>query len=392
MKIAYLDCFSGISGDMFLGALVHAGVTPEWLRGELARLGLSGFSLEVERTWRDAMEGVRVEVRLDSRVAQPHRRLADIKNILAGSALDPEIKDRATAVFTALARAEARVHGTTEEEVHFHEVGAVDAIVDIVGTVAGLRWLGIDKVYCSTVTLGQGFAQCAHGQMPVPVPASIELLKGRPVQFSTLSGELVTPTGAALLSTCAEPGDMPSFVPLAIGYGFGSRTRESGPPNALRLIVGEVPAALESVVVLETNLDDETGQVIGFLIERALEAGALDAWAVPIQMKKSRPGVLFAALVDESRADAIEALIFRETHTLGVRRHRAARARLERRIETIDTSLGRVRAKFARGAAGPRVAAEFEDVSRIARERGMAYRDALLAVQRELPVWPEEQT
>ena len=274
MRVAYLDCFSGIAGDMFLGALIHAGVPLDHLRAELARLGLDGFSLEAERCWRDAMEGFRVDVRLDDGIDQPHRGLSDVKAILAGSALEPVIKDRATAVFTALARAEARVHGTTEDEVHFHEVGAIDAIVDIVGVLVGLEHLGVEQVRASRITLGRGFVRCAHGQMPVPVPATVELLKEHPVVFSELDGELVTPTGAALVATLAtHAGSDYSMIPGPVGYGFGSRVREEGPPNALRLIVGEATSSYEEVVMLQTNLDDETGQVVGYLIDQALEAG-----------------------------------------------------------------------------------------------------------------------
>lgn len=390
MRIAYLDCFSGISGDMFLGALVHAGLDPDALRGELSRLGVPGFTLHVERTWRDAMEGVKVDVRIAEDAPRPHRGLSDITTILAGSALDPWVKSRATDVFTRLARAEAKVHGTTEDEVHFHEVGALDAIVDIVGTCAGLRLLEVDEVWSSVVSTGTGFAQCDHGKMPVPVPATLELLCGAPMKPTQMEGELVTPTGAALLTTLSTRiGSVPSLVPSAIGYGFGTRVRENGPPNALRLVLAEEVEASERVCVLETNLDDVSPQVIGFVIDRCLREGALEAFATPAQMKKSRPGFLLTVLADEAKADTLESVLYSETETLGVRRHHVSRSRLERRSETIESSLGEVRVKYARGPGSLRRASpEFDDISRIAAERGIAYREAYETVIRDLPPWP----
>jgi len=392
MKVAYLDCFSGIAGDMFLGALLDAGLSAETLRLELDKLGLDEFRLETHEEWRDALHGTRVQVVLDeSRGKPPRRGLTEIKAILAGSALEPRTKDRAAAVFTRLAEAEAKVHGTTVDEVHFHEVGAVDAIVDVVGTVAGLDLLGVEEVHASRMTLGRGLAHAEHGAMPVPVPATLQLLAGFPVVFSELEGELVTPTGAALVATLAtRVGAGFSLIPQAIGYGFGTRERSGGPPNALRLILGEVPDSFEDVLLLETNLDDATGQVIGHLIERTLSAGALDAWATPIQMKKSRPGILFSVLVDEARVDEVETLMFAETLTLGVRRQRVQRARLERLEEVVRTSLGEVRTKFVRGPGRqPRAAPEYDDVSRIAREKNMPFQVCLQAIQRELPAWPD---
>jgi hypothetical protein len=389
MRIAYLDCFSGVAGDMFLGALLDVGLSLEQLQSELEKLGLSGFRIEAARTRRGGVAGFRVEVVVEEQ-EPPHRRLDDIKAIVAGSGLDPVIKDRSMAVFTRLAEAEAQVHGTTVGEVHFHEVGALDAIVDIVGTVSGLALLGIDELHASRITLGRGLSESAHGVMPVPVPATLELLKGVAVESTGLEGELVTPTGAALVTTLATSiGSEYSFVPEATGYGFGRRERPGGPPNALRLLVGQQPEVSERVVVLETNLDDATGQIIGFLIEKLMSAGALDAYATSIQMKKSRPGVLLATIADEARADELERILFAETNTLGVRRHRVNRTRLERVSSRILTSLGEVRTKFARGPGGIRRAApEYEDVARIARERELPYRHVLETIQRELPVWP----
>lgn len=394
IRVAYLDCFSGISGDMFLGALVHAGLDVERLRSELDKLGMREFRIEARKVWRDALEGVKVDVIVDPQIEQKHRGLSDIKAILGGSGLEPRDKDKAITVFTRLAEAEAKVHGCGIDEVHFHEVGAVDAIVDVVGSVVGLRCLGVDEVHASPVTMGQGFVDCAHGKMPVPVPASLELLKGCPIVLSDIPGELVTPTGAALVKGLAKRiGHGFSFAPSAIGYGFGTRERKEGPPNALRIVLGEIADAGEDLHVLETNLDDSTGQVVGFLIERALRSGALDAWATPIQMKKSRPGVAFSALVDQNRVDAIEQLIYAETATLGVRRYTVSRTRLERISATIETSLGPISVKFARGLGSLRRAApEYEDVARIAEQKNLPYRQVLELIQREIPAWPTQDS
>jgi uncharacterized protein (TIGR00299 family) protein len=390
MRIAYLDLFSGVSGDMLLGALLHAGLPLDRLRAELAKLGLPEFEIDAKMAWRDAMEGIKADVILDKSQEPPHRGLSDVKAILAGSALEPSDKERAIAVFTRLAAAEAKVHGCSVDEVHFHEVGAVDAIVDVVGTVAGLRCLGVEELYASAITLGRGTVDCAHGKMPVPVPATLELVKGVPVVFSDLEGELVTPTGAALVTTLATRiGPGLDFTPGAIGYGFGTRVRKGGPPNAVRIVLGERSLEHEEIYALETNLDDSSGEIVGWLIERALAAGALDAYAIPIQMKKSRPGLLFCALAEHSRLDQIERLIFAETATLGVRRYAVRRSRLERVIAEVATSLGKVRVKFARGPGVPRRAApEYDDVARIAAERQMPLRLVLEVVNRELPPWP----
>jgi uncharacterized protein (TIGR00299 family) protein len=390
IRVAYLDCFSGISGDMFLGALVHAGLEVDRLRSELGKLGLEEFRIEARTVWRDALEGVKVDVIVDTKDEPKHRGLSDIKAILVGSGLEPKDKERAITVFTRLAEAEAKVHGCGIEEVHFHEVGAVDAIVDVVGSVVGLRCLGVDEVHASPITMGHGFVDCQHGKMPVPVPASLELLRGCPIVMSDIPGELVTPTGAALVKGLAKRiGHGFSFAPMAVGYGFGTRERKEGPPNALRIVLGEIAEGHEELVVLETNLDDSTGQIVGFLIERALRAGALDAWATPIQMKKSRPGVVFSSLVDCTRVDAVEQLIYAETGTLGVRRHAVSRTRLERVHATVETSLGAVRVKFARGIGSlHRAAPEHDDVARIAEQRNLPYRQVLETIQRELPAWP----
>lgn len=388
MGIAYFDCFSGIAGDMVLGALIHAGLSEAALRAELAKLGLDEYTLRVEKVWRDAMEGMRVDVVVDAGRELPHRGLRDIRAILERSALDPVVKARSIAVFTRLAQAEGKVHGCSPDEVHFHEVGATDAIVDIVGAVAGLHVLGVDHVLVGPITEGCGTQRCAHGEMPVPVPAVAELMAGFELKLSRLSGELVTPTGAALLATLATPVTSVSMVPRAVGYGFGSRVRKEGPPNALRVVLADAPRVDETLLLLETNLDDASGQVVGHALAKVLELGALDAFSIATQAKKSRPGLLLSVLVDDAHVDAVERALYAETPTLGVRRQRVERTKLERRHAVVETSLGPVRVKYVRGAGVVRGAAEADDVEKCAAASGLAFQVALRRIQAELPEWP----
>ncbi|MBL8769118.1 MAG: nickel pincer cofactor biosynthesis protein LarC [Planctomycetes bacterium] len=390
MGVAYFDCFSGIAGDMVLGSLIHAGLPEAVLRSELAKLGLDEYVLKIERVWRDAMEGFRVDVVVEAGRELPHRGLREIREILGRSSLDPWVKERATAVFTRLAVAEGKVHGCSPEDVHFHEVGATDAIVDVVGAVAGLRHLGVERVLVGPITEGSGTQRCAHGEMPVPVPAVAELLAGFEVRLSRLPGELVTPTGAALLATLATPVTSVSLVPRSVGYGFGSRVRAEGPPNALRVVLATEPTRDETLVLLETNLDDASGQVVGHALTRVLELGALDAFTIATQGKKSRPGLLFSVLVDEAHVDAVERALYAETPTLGVRRQRVERTKLERRHVVVETTLGPVRVKYVRGAGIVRGAPEADDVARLAAGHGLAFQVVQRRLQSELPEWPND--
>ncbi|MBK6940171.1 MAG: nickel pincer cofactor biosynthesis protein LarC [Planctomycetes bacterium] len=390
MGVAYFDCFSGIAGDMVLGALIHAGLSEAALRAELAKLELDEYTLRIEKVWRDAMEGMRVDVEVDAGRELPHRGLKDIRAILERSTLDPVVKRRATDVFTRLAQAEGKVHGCSPEEVHFHEVGATDAIVDIVGAVAGLHLLGIDRVLVGPITEGCGTQRCAHGEMPVPVPAVVELMTGFELKLSRLHGELVTPTGAALLAALATPTTSVSLVPRSVGYGFGARTRKDGPPNALRVVLADAPRQDETLMLLETNLDDASGQVVGHALSRALEVGALDAFSIATQAKKSRPGLLLTVLVDEAHVDVVERMLYAETTTLGVRRQRVERTKLERRQVVVETSLGAVRVKYVRGAGVTRGAAECDDVAKLATTHRIAFHDAQRRIQAELPQWPSD--
>ena len=392
MKIAYFDPFSGASGDMILGALVDAGVSSRVLRQELRRLRIDGFSISARRVERGGLGAIKVTVRAKSG-DHGHRHLADILDVLAKADLPEGDRAKASAVFQRLAEAEARVHGCGVEEIHFHEVGAVDAIVDIVGAVVGLRLLGVERVECGPIRTGTGFVECAHGRLPLPAPATAALLEGVPSIGTDVEGELTTPTGAALLTTLADAfGPRPPMSVAAVGYGAGDARREN-PPNLLRVFVGEAAAEGEAtatadqVVVLEANLDDLSPEIAGHVMERLFDAGVLDAFLTPIQMKKSRPGFLLTVLVDPVASGATEELILTETSTFGIRRTIASRRKLRREWAEVSTGHGKVRIKL--GYLGDRLvqsAPEYEDCRAIAARRGLplkaVYEAALDAFRR----------
>ncbi|MGD2174126.1 MAG: nickel pincer cofactor biosynthesis protein LarC [Candidatus Brocadiaceae bacterium] len=388
MKIAYLDCFSGVSGDMCLGALVDAGVPLQYLRDVLAGLPVSGYSLTEERVRRGGVVATRVRVQLDGGHDQPHRGLTDVLEIIAGGSLDEEVAEGSSAVFRRLAEAEGKVHGVGPEEVHFHEVGAVDAVCDIVGAVAGLRRLGVEAVKFSTVRLGGGTVRAAHGTLPVPAPATVELLRGLPTAGGPIDLELTTPTGAALLSTLGEPSPQwPPMMVETIGYGAGERD-PAELPNVLRLAVGtesgaEAPA--DRVWVLETNLDDMTGEEVGYCTEVLLARGALDVFVTPVQMKKNRPGVQITVLCPPERLREMEKLLWRHTTTLGIRRLLWQRSRLARRTRTVTTPWGEVRVKVALlGEEVVRREPEYEDCREVAAQNDLAFREVFRAALRAL--------
>jgi hypothetical protein len=389
MRILYLDCFSGISGDMALGALLDLGLELEQLRGELARLPISGWQLDAERTTRGWLAGTRARVLAPEQ--DHHRHLSDIRDILArAEGLAPAVARRSLAVFTRLAEAEGAVHGISAEQVHFHEVGALDAVVDIVGVVAGLHLLEVEQVFASALPLGTGWVQAAHGAMPVPAPATLELLARvqAPLLPDTTAAELVTPTGAALLAELAR-FERPAMQIERVGYGFGRH--ELARPNALRAwlgrsesvgehatahhTVGGAPQAQAGLVLLESNIDDQSGEQVAYALEQVLTLGALDAWATPILMKKGRPALLLAALVPNELEEAACALLFRETSTLGLRRRPIARWVCERDLVQVETALGSVRLKrkWWQGeylGAAP----EYEDCAALARQHGLSLR------------------
>src|ERR1700733_15077640 len=424
MRIAYLECFSGMSGDMFLGALVDAGVSPQTLEETVAALGI-GARLEISRVLRSGISATKVDVWVDGEKdlpreaygeqkqqrpesheashaeQQPHdhshpspgqasrasasatlehqhshgRGLTEIRSVLSAASVSTGAKKTAIAIFEALGQAEAQIHNTSIERVHFHEVGAEDAMVDIVCAAVGAEALGVDEIICSPLNAGGGMVKCAHGTFPVPAPATVELLADAPVYSSGLQAELVTPTGAAIVKTLASRfAAFPEMKIEKSGYGAGSRDFP-GHPNVVRLTIGEAASTLaaktasETITVLEANLDDLNPQVFGYVMDRLLEEGALDAFGMPVQMKKNRPGMLLTVLCKPQDAGKLAQLIFTETTTLGVRRRDEMRQPLARRWESVGPPWGEVRIKIASmNGTVTNYAPEYEDCRRIAAE------------------------
>jgi pyridinium-3,5-bisthiocarboxylic acid mononucleotide nickel chelatase len=449
MRIAYLECFSGVSGDMFLGALIDAGVPPRVLEDAVAALDV-GARLEISRVVRSGISATKVDVWVDgekdmpreeywakqnqnvvrapspaqthhehghhhdhehhhgdephhdhevSRAAAPaphehshshSRGLTEIREIIGKAAISNAAKKTAVAVFEALGTAEAKIHATSIEKVHFHEVGAVDAMVDIVCAAVGAEALGVDEIVCSPLNVGGGSVQCAHGTFPVPAPATVELLKDAPVYSSGVQAELVTPTGAAIVRTLAKRfAAFPEMKIEKSGYGAGSR-EFPGLPNVVRLTIGEAASTLaaktasETVAVLEANLDDLNPQVFGYVLDRLLEEGALDVFGMPVQMKKNRPGTLLTVLCKPEDASKLTQLIFTETTTLGVRRRDEMRQTLARRWENVRTQWGEVRIKIASmNGAVTNYAPEYEDCRRIASEHHVPLKTVMQEASRE---------
>jgi uncharacterized protein (TIGR00299 family) protein len=377
-RLVYFDAASGASGDMILGAVVALGLPIEELRDELAKLPLSGYRLEAAPVVRSGLAATKVDVLADE-PSSAHRHLKDILGLIDESRLEPEVQEQAADLFRRLAEAEAAVHGTSPERVHFHEVGALDSIVDIVGGVVALRWLRADRFVSSPLNVGSGTVKMDHGVFPVPPPATARLVAGVPV-YGAGEGELLTPTGALLVTAHATAyGPLPPVAIEKTGHGAGTRDT-AGRPNVLRLIVGEEGGefATDRVLVLETELDDASPQILGPLLERLLEAGALDAFFTPVQMKKGRPGVLVTALAPPSAREAIEELLFRETTTLGIRRSEWERTVLDREHVTVETAYGPIRVKIGRrGDTVYNAWPEFDDCRRAADERKVPVKQVL---------------
>jgi len=348
MKTLYFDCFAGASGDMILGAMVAAGVDPNFLREQLSLLPVTGFSVNFETVNRSGLSAT--YARVQTAHEHKHRHLSDIKLIIEGSGLSDVVKQRAVQIFTRLAEAEARVHNEPVDHVHFHEVGALDAIVDVVGAAICFDALKIERFVCSPLHVGSGMVKMAHGQFPIPPPAVTELLKGVPFYATEIKGELLTPTGAAIITTvCSEYGPIPEMKTDAIGYGAGTREYPDF-PNVLRVLLGETEAhgtTDERLWMLETNLDDASPQIIGHVMDRVLELGALDCFFTPVQMKKNRPGVLLSVLCARDDKEAVMKLLFTETTTLGVRSYEVARRALQRGVVTVETQYGPIDVKVA---------------------------------------------
>jgi pyridinium-3,5-bisthiocarboxylic acid mononucleotide nickel chelatase len=381
MKTAYFDCFSGISGDMALGALVDAGCPLDVLRAKLQGLQVPGWEISSEKVWKNGMAASYVRVKTQD--TQTHRSLTTILEILEKSSLHARVKERASAIFTKLGEAEAAVHDVSMEKIHFHEVGAVDAIVDIVGACIGFEELGFEKFACSALNVGGGTAKMAHGILPVPAPATARLLMGKPTYSNGVQKELVTPTGAAIVATlCDHFGPQPAMKVSAIGYGAGTADLESQ-PNVLRILVGEaadkaVDGHGGTIRVLEANLDDMNPQIFGYLLERALAAGALDVFATPVQMKKSRPGTLVTILCKPEDEGKFQEMLFAETTTLGVRSHLVERRALPREFVKVTTRFGEVRMKISQVEGQVRHASpEFDDCRKLAEEKNVPLHEVM---------------
>ncbi len=382
MKIAYFDCFSGISGDMTLGALVDAGVELSALETELRRLNLPNWNISAGKVKRGAIFATQFKV--EAAEHHHHRGLTDILRLIEQASLAPRVTDRATRIFRRLGEAEAKVHQIDVEKVHFHEVGAVDAIIDIVGAAIGFESLGVDEFACSSLDVGAGQVKTAHGILPVPAPATAELLRGAPTYSSGIAKELVTPTGAAIAMTLATRfGEMPAMNLQSIGYGAGSADLAER-PNVLRLLVGDAVGTEKGerwdapVSVIEANLDDMNPQIYGYFVEQALAAGALDVFSTPVQMKKNRPGILVTLICESASLNRLIDLIFRETTTIGVRTYEVRRRTLERELVPIETPLGEVRMKVSRmNGTMLNATPEYEDCRKIAAERGIPLKEVL---------------
>lgn len=391
-RLVYFDCASGASGDMLLGALVDLGLPIETLRSELTKLPLGGYSIAARRVLRSGIAATKVDVVVDGRPAEAtrnghapaghhhHRGLRHILGLIEGSALAAPVKERSASLFRRLAEAEAAVHGTSPEDVHFHEVGAVDSIVDIVGAVVGLEALGAGRFAASALNVGTGTVTMDHGTFPVPPPATERLIRGVPV-YGAGEGELLTPTGALVITAYAsEYGPLPAMKIEAVGYGAGGRDTH-GRPNVLRIVAGTSgEAGTENVIVIETEIDDMSPQLLGPLSESLLSAGALDAYFTAVQMKKGRPGVLITVLARPEDRPAIEDLLLRETTTLGVRSTGWARTVLDRETVRVETPFGSIGVKL--GRRGDRLynaQPEFDDCERAARASGAPIKEVWAA-------------
>jgi pyridinium-3,5-bisthiocarboxylic acid mononucleotide nickel chelatase len=399
-KTLYFDCFSGASGDMVLGALIDLGVPLDGLRAALARLLPAGCELAASRVSRSGIGAIQFEIREGGNGRDPgkharHRGLAEILEMIARAGLPDAVADRAGRLFERLGRVEAEIHQVPVDHVHFHEVGALDSIVDIVGAVWAIDALGVDRIVASALNTGSGTVATSHGELPIPAPATIRLLEGVPAYSSGAQGELVTPTGALLITGHATSyGAMPPMTIRRTGYGAGQR-QMAGRPNVLRAVLGEASATASHgrVLVLECNIDDMNPQFYGSLIERLQAAGALDVFFSPVQMKKNRPGTLVTVLAPVDLRDGMLDLLFRETTTIGVRFHEADRECLSREWTTVATRFGAVRIKIARrGASVMNAAPEYEDCAALAAEHKVAVRDVHAAAVQSYLEHHEERT
>ncbi|MEI6125428.1 MAG: nickel pincer cofactor biosynthesis protein LarC [Pseudomonadota bacterium] len=386
MKCLYIDCFAGISGDMMLGALIDLGVPQNYLKTELKKLGVSGYAIHVTSAMKMGISGRHVQVKKlaekknhhhNHHDSHHHRSYKDIEAIIYKSSLASPVKEKGIDIFYRIAQAEAKVHKKTIEDIHFHEVGAIDSIVDIVGSVIGINFLGAEKFYASSVPLGGGFVQCQHGTLPVPAPATLLLLKGIPVYDPGIKAELVTPTGAAILTSLASGfGNIPPMTILKTGYGAGTRELKEV-PNMLRLILGETKGETgeQQVWILEANIDDMNPEWTGYVMERLFAAGALDVLLVPAYMKKNRPGVLFKVICSETTRAELTRIMFQETTTTGVRAYRAERTILPRKEGKLKTRFGCMKVKVFNNEQEAHAVPEFEECRRVAMKEKISLKE-----------------
>jgi uncharacterized protein (TIGR00299 family) protein len=378
MKIAYLDCFSGVSGDMFVGSVLDAGLSAESMEEIIAGLKIDGFTISSAKESRNHIFGTKFSIALKDDVRQPSRHLKDIEGILRSSDLPPQIIETSISVFERLAAAEAAIHHMNLEEVHFHEVGAVDSIIDVVASVAGMYLLGIEKLFVSRIPVGSGMIDSAHGIIPVPSPATVALLKGVPIYESGQDVEMVTPTGAALVTSLAASfGTMPPMTIERVGYGVGTRTL-SDRPNLLRIMIGSdaEKGSMDTVVLLESNLDDMSPELLGYLMDRLFEAGALDVSFSSIHMKKNRPGIRLQVIGRPQDKERLVGMVFKESTSLGIRISYTQREVLERNEVTVNSPWGKMTlTKVTDREKGSVLAPEYEECRRIAREHDLPLRD-----------------
>lgn len=377
MRIAYFDCFSGISGDMTLGAFLDAGLSFKTLSEELAKLRIKNYRLKRSNVFRGGISGTKFECIVDD--GAHSRSLKEIIAIIEKSSLKDKVKNSAKLIFENIGAAEAKIHGIKKkDDIKLHELGSIDSIVDIVGTAVALAELGIDEVYSSPVTTGRGSVVTAHGRLPVPAPAALELLKNIPVNMAGSGHELVTPTGAGILKTLSKAfGEPPGMMAERIGYGAGSRDDKDELPNMLRVVVGEAAGvfAEDSVCVIETNIDDMNPQNFEYIFERLFKEGALDVYITNIQMKKSRPGVKLTVLTENKDRDRIAAAVFNETTTIGLRFYKTGRLKLKRETVDVRTSCGNVSVKISKGPGGILTASpEYEECAKLARKERVPFK------------------
>jgi uncharacterized protein (TIGR00299 family) protein len=384
MRIAYFDCFSGASGDMILGCLIDAGLSPQRLREEVEKLRIPTIQLKAKKVLKTGLSATQVIVE-GRNEKRSHRNLKEVLRIIERSRVETEVKEKSEEIFKRIASVEARIHQTPMEEVHFHELGGLDSIVDIVGSVWGIRQLGIERIHVSKVNVGAGFVKCEHGILPVPAPATLSLMEGKPIYSSGVERELLTPTGAALLSTLgSEFGQMPPMKVERIGYGAG---RDNLPhPNLLRMIIGtsESTSGKERVVVIETNIDDMNPQIYDYVMEKLLAMEVLEVFITPILMKKNRPGHLLTVICPSEKLPSVAKSLFKETTTLGLRWREEEREKADRETLPLRTKYGRIRFKLARWEGKVvNLSPEYEDCKRLALEKGVPLKEIFEEARKE---------